>query len=804
MLPGCRTRHAAVAIPFFNFNFNNNNNNSLDCYDHNQEEETSFIISQHHHQQHHHHHQHHCMSPTTTTASQTTQQKDEQTQVEFDCELQPKKSISLCFEQQDSSGMPMSPAEAEPKKKLIRSSKSSSFRRLRSGRDTGAAAKSQPQPSILMTTSLPPLKPHSSQLSTDEGDLITSEETATTGGGDNSSTTTDGGEHQHQQKTLENNQNLLNQKLISVDISAEKTAVRMRPRRPLLTRQRPYSDFYAAGHHRNPHHHQEEFESVNEQLTEKQLKRRSVQESMSYYSLCFPTPPARVAKHRENGDKQQTIEEKDDSKKETVNVSSETLINPQQQQQSSSEVVMRDNSSLKRRMRKANLQLRDLQQNSFSSQQSQPPPPTAFINPAYYSLSLDISPDFEKELPPPPSCHDSMASPINDSDDNDDDEDDDDDEQLYSFESSEHDPNPHNFQQPQRPQRTTTATTTDLDLLEDYLEPEEMLEIVTSTDSLDGDDVSPTLKMRTIAKYHQTPAHKMSSSSSSQQQPLITSNSSNLPPQPPQRKHRTHRAPSVSHSSSGYQSLVLVDGMATTASFDLTSNPSLSNSSSFADHHHHQSAVTTITSSSSSSSASTNQHSSNLDNLARSITLNLRSRTAAQQQQQQQQRNSFELQELRSPLEQEVVVSRKDGQNTSTNSGHHHRSRSLERSNSSSVEMSGKHHRNAHHHHHNKPHWQPNITEVIREVIVPRSPALINQTESRSTYDSFRNKKSNNSSNSRPLVSAFVGRGRHGVDNNGVHESWQLCMYVFGGRDGSTGGSVLLNKQPITIWKLYI
>lgn len=629
IVPGCRTRHVAVAIPFLNVF--DSFAQDLESADESDTKETSFIAS------------HRALTSPT--------QKDEQTQVKFDSpEIQPKKSISLCFEPESGQNrVLLSPTGNEPKKKII---KSNSFR-LRSHSPN------------LMTT----LCRHSNTLSDEE------ELTGETAAG-------------VEIEKTENDQN--------THAFPEETVVRMRPRgrRPLLQRQRPYSDFYSAP----PGKLSEELK----ELTENQLKRRSVQESMSYYSLCFPTPPSRGAKPRE------FFLEKNEYKLE----SSETLTNQQ------SEVRMRDNVSLKRRMRKANLELRDL--NSFSlmpmpARNSEPTTAaTAFTNPAYYSLSLDISPDFEKELPPPPSA---ISTPSTEGDGS---------PNEYSYESEDI----HGYQGHPR--------CIDLDLIEDYLEPEETLEIVTTESTNHSNEISPTFKLKAITK---TPAHTLATKSQAQYA----------------CERRRVRAPSVSHSSSGYQSLILADGIAATTSFDLMSNPSLSNSSSFA---YHQEASST---------------SSNNDNLnfAHSITMNLRRPNSRI--------DSIELRSLRPSL---------DSNETRPTV----RSHSLDRMQSSE----GKHRAN-------KPHWQPNITEVIREVIVPRSPALYPGNPSDGAETMQCNGQDLNLANKKKqLVSSMVGRGLARKSHKGNNPNWQLCMYVFGGRDSATSGSALLNKQPITIWKLYI
>lgn len=678
LIPGGRTRHVAVGIPFFN------------VFDVNLGLDWSVPLEQ----------KEKCDTKETSFSASTQREQETQLQVQpahFDA--QPKKSISFDSMQSATRSL-MSPMDTEPKKKII---KSSSFR-LRSGRRS----------------------PIASSLC-GRGDTLSDEEqlteTITLQEVNGEQYAKDEREHSCDLENDQNMTNLLNEcPKQDMKVSSNTPQVRMRPRRPLLQRQRPYSDFYATL-------------NLNEeldQLTENQLKRRSVQESMSYYSLCFATPPDSLKLNHSPSvvPMSPVIEPQAEPPPPESNPScSSSSPLPQSSSSGNSStnldvVRRRDNLSLKRRMRKANLELRELNTALMMSSTE-----SSNFNSAYYSLSLDISPDFEKEL----KCATALSTPSHELTN----------QSTENFGSESEEPMAH----------------IDLDLIEDYLEPEEMLEIV--TDSFD-EQTSPMLKIKTITK---TPARRRRTG-----QDTCGAHGGG------QTEPCRHRAPSVSHSSSGYQSLILADGVPT-ASLDLMSNPSLSNSSSFADQ-------------ADPNGPHDKYFADNLNQtLTRSITLNLASNRRVNGAHRPTQ-ESIELKSIKSPVEgkshQQVPV----------------RGRSLDRVQEGKGRVS-------------KPHWQPNITEVIREVIVPRSPAILNGKPDPSSgspeayFDASGNgtvhlqlDSSSSSNKKKPVLGlSSVGRRNH-KSHHGVIHNWQLCMYVFGGREGTA--SALLNKQPITIWKLYI
>ncbi|OTF74580.1 hypothetical protein BLA29_005047, partial [Euroglyphus maynei] len=340
----------------------------------------------------------------------------------------------------------------------------------------------------------------------------------------------------------ENNPNILNNNVVRQDetnLMTKTTTVKMRPRRPLLQKQRPYSDFYGTAILSQ----KDDFD-FNE-LNESQFKRRSVQESMSYYSLCFSTPPSHLRQKPspsfalsiaaapiqtintmiQDVSAPKALMDKFDSKSNKDELESNIDANQ-------ITIKRRENFISKRRLRKNDLELLDL-----SSLEMRNPPKDLGYSTAY-SLTLDISPDFEKELK-----FSSNSSPSN---------------EPNSISTTEH-------------SEYECMEMTHLDMLEDYLEPEEMLEIVTQSTS--GEEISPSLNIKTIQK---TPAVRRKNNYDNSNNNVKSSSNDNS--NKGKIQHQSS-ATSVSNSSSGYQSLISADSNVN--SFDINSNPSISNSSSF-------------------------------------------------------------------------------------------------------------------------------------------------------------------------------------------------------------------------------
>lgn len=658
IIPGCRTRHVAIANSFLNFGFNtghdwdtpvdNCNQKKSSHKKHNKvEKETSFI-----------------------------------TDLETKLEIR-KKSISMCFED-----------SKQDKVMQSKITKSNSFKHNYGHRtDNGVLCASKLQNQF---------DKHEQKNDVTNGNYQTTERLCT---------------QTESVSNIENDQNILN-KSSANEPTINTKPVRMRPRRPVLQKQRPYSDFYGVPPKLNEIYPGVDEFDVNGDHNDKQFKRRSVQESMSYYSLCFPTPPSSLKlnhspsiapmsplKTAQQANYAELVfgEKSTTSKTESNNETNET---PDQ------EVVVRrrENSSIKRRMRRANLELQELTHSYMLSSAD-----TNNYN-AYYSLSLDISPDFEKEL----KCTTVNSTPSNDFTSNS--------SGPFGSENDE-------------------MTHIDLDILEDYLEPEEMLEIVTSNDD---DEISPTLKLKTIEK---TPFRVRN--------PPTNSNTKKTNYTGMNKAVRQSSTNSVSHSSSGYQSLVMTESNGT-GSFDYMSDPSLSNSSSFVEPQQ--------------SICESKQDDLFYGSMA-AHTIN-ENKTTTTVKRATKAMECIELRNLRSPIRQ---ANRSTKEPTI-------RSRSLERT----LESKGR----LGYYPNRMLHWEPNIKEVIKEIIVPGSPAV-------AKYSTGNNEDRCHKSGTGDLIKkkSFMSiRGKKAC--NGVQQHWQLCMYVFGGREEGVTG--VLNKQSMTIWKLYM
>ncbi|KAJ6224659.1 hypothetical protein RDWZM_003204 [Blomia tropicalis] len=605
VIPECRTRHVAVAIPFLSIMNNALNLGWIESFEHKHNNNNNNTIME--------------------SSFTQTNRKEQETQVEFEpnYEMQPKKSISLSFETHRTL---MSPVETEPKKKII---KSNSFRH-RSSPSHQSNFKEQPKYEF-----------------------------------DNKTTDESIDNDQHKFENDLYHENDVNANNIPKE-SSSTGLVRLRQRRrPMLQRQRPYSDFYGNSNLL------EEFE-LNE-LNEKQLKRRSVQESMSYYSLCFATPPAslKLGQSPSVVPMSPVIEPEESSRK------TEAIDMPSTE----TDVIVRrhDSSNIRRRIRKANLQLSQLNRINtcmiLPKAQCNDDEENQRNDTTYYSLGL-VSPDFEKEL----KCTSELSTPTDELSDKT--------TENFTYHSDE---NVHY----------------DLDLIEDYLEPEEMLEIVTETVN---DKTSPTLRMKTIKK---TPS-----------------------------RNRPQLQASVSHSSSGYQSLILGN-----SSIDQFSNPSLSTSNSFNADHKHQ--------------INDKHDSDNHHSIIRSITLNMSSNRKGIKDE------MIELKQMKSPENEKHLNGRLKEIPT--------RSRSLDRT-QNKARMA-------------KHHWQPNIKETIPEIIVPRSPAISKQVigsiDDNALYFS-RNETLLRLESTNNRMKNLVSLRRYRKKHNGLNQNWQLCMYVFGGREGAS------------------
>lgn len=548
--------------------------------------------------------------------------------------------------------------------------------------------------------------------------------------------------------------------------------IKLRPRRPQLARQRPYSDYYGNNHKNNKMFYSQPTEEEPEDVPP-EFKRRSVQESMSYYSLCFATPPA-VPKMLSTF---KASNASSSSSGTTNNILSPApppmspLIEPTTQTNKQKEdtqvavqcepnqavVVRREKASIiRQRMRRANLELSELITTTSIDKGDNTNGNDSRLNSAYYSLSLDISPDFEKELcipeDSPTSSSDSM--------------------ERYGNSDSNN---------PLTQQRRHAAT--DLDIIDDYLEPEEMLEIVATTNGSEGDyqvEISPTNRINgssSSGTYPKTPAARKQQQSKS-------------------NNGTTGISSAVSHSSSGYQSLVLRNG----------GGSSISNSSSFDQPHEsieydeeeevggiflkslHQQFERSMRLEQDklakrSDTTVMTQTTSKVENIPlKEFTQTFqsppmkpaRNRWPPHVKHRNEKQDEIQLKKLQheeAPIPIPIPPTR--------------RSRSLERKSKMRQRPI------AHVHQHR---WEPNIKEVIREVIVPSSPAFESIEVKKKNKTTLKTKKSFIST---ITSSSLLSGGRTVAAGNR-----QLAMYVFGGKEeGATG---VLNKQSIPVWKLYI
>ena len=465
----------------------------------------------------------------------------------------------------------------------------------------------------------------------------------------------------------------------------EKSEVKLR-QRPVLQRQRPYSDVTT-----NTAIAEELFQAWRSNT----LNHRSVEESMSYYSLCFPTPQKLASPPKVQ------IPEPSNPVPVPVSVPTPTIV-PE------TVVKRRENTeNIRSRIRRANLELKELN----SALRGSNAPAGSSKHPAswhpqnssnYYSLSLDISPDYEKELN---FCGSEKSSSSN---------------SLSSTRVT-----------PQINKRER-----DLDLLEDYLEPEEMLEIV--------EDQSENYHVR----------------------------EKQMPNTPRIDKNRKQ---SVSHSSSGYQSLILTD-----SSDEATSGSPLS------------------------LTQDDNEILSNLKaTLCKSIpstSLPLPVRKILPVTMVQSNRISSIINNSSIATQTSALQSPESVRSAVFSSGRH----------SSWKRLSN---------------WKPNIREVIKEVIVPQSPipsrrsqSVDSQASNRSLSPSHHKKRQMFRRRRRKQKRIETGRNEKRSKRSKLsrillpvswrskassNDSWRLCMYVFGGRESNTN-STTLHRQPITIWKFYI
>ncbi|KAH9414813.1 hypothetical protein DERP_008654 [Dermatophagoides pteronyssinus] len=517
----------------------------------------------------------------------------------------------------------------------------------------------------------------------------------------------------------ENNPNILNNILVKQDETnfvTKTTAVKMRPRRPLLQKQRPYSDFYGTAISSQ----KDDFD-FNE-LNETQFKRRSVQESMSYYSLCFSTPPSHLRQKPspsfalsiaaapiqtinamiKDVTPPEALMDKFDSKSDepdsNINATNQITIK------------RRENFISKRRLRKNDLGLLDL-----SSLEMRIPPKDLGYSTAY-SLTLDISPDYEKELK-----FSSNSSPSNEPN-------------SISTEHSEYE----------------CMEMTHLDMLEDYLEPEEMLEIV--TESTSGEEISPSLNIKTIKKTPAIRRKNYNNNNKNNEKSSSNDNSNKVKVQ-----HQSS-ATSVSNSSSGYQSLISADSNVN--SFDINSIPSISNSSSFGE-----------------------QNEKKVNDFDHLTAQKLVSKLNDSFHEDQFKNESIELKQIEKSNKDDNRIMMKIQENGKSRSNHMNR----------------------------LSNWEPNIKEVIEEVNIPGSPSALNLDLSflHDPDNDNNNLKILDHDNVQNLndETFLTYRERERslreektiIDLDRQHPIF--CMYVFGGKEDCITG--VLNKQSMTIWKYY-
>lgn len=323
-----------------------------------------------------------------------------------------------------------------------------------------------------------------------------------------------------------------------------------------------------------------------------------------------------------------------------------------------------------------------------------------------------------------------------------------------------------------------------------------MLEIVTESTTGTEEEESPNLvRYKSTDQHHKTPAHAHSKATSSS-----TSASG---------KQSTSMATSVSHSSSGYQSLYQ------STSFDLMSNPTMSNSSSFAE------AATT--------SGQDKVH-QQIGQIVPELPVFVQSlhRSLAESMKFKQSKgggkpegeSSIQMTQVLPPPH---LLARRRKESLAATSSTLHRTKSLDRK-----------HRTA---------WMPDIQEAIREV--PGSPAVMAQANTKKTvaektsedddedyqyaYTTSSHQRNisqdNPSANaknklnhfdenhqSKPKRTSFISTLLHGRTRrrrpksrgNKPNQERTLCMYVFGGREEERSSCSVHNKQSMTIWKLYI
>ncbi|UXI22962.1 hypothetical protein NH340_JMT08905 [Sarcoptes scabiei] len=402
-------------------------------------------------------------------------------------------------------------------------------------------------------------------------------------------------------------------KLLLNEITNTVTKVRMRSRRARDREQkphRPYSDFYAVNERNkqsslfkttaetitSPSTNKDDFGLDELDNDEIRFKRRSIQESMSYYSLCFSTPPSHA--------KQLSIApgmidfENDSLRKASKDVMFETgkismsdinELNVINETKNSSESLLdrsvdRSNfiesdlieknlvhsrtKTAKPRIDSSSLELEFIKSSSLFNYDSIRKDQTYDS----YHLTIDISPDFEKELK-----FSTDSTPLNN--------------HLGSLSSMD------------QYESDTSRTLAHLDMLEDYLEPEDMLEIITESQNEEEIITRSLMKMKSIPR---TPGMNRKildgnqiksvdidknadyddsdqrTDETDQQQSSITATKKTPP-------LSSLSAASVSNSSSGYQSLISSSGgdsnFIGNGSFDTISSQSLSGSSSFINQH---------------------------------------------------------------------------------------------------------------------------------------------------------------------------------------------------------------------------